>query len=201
MLKLMIERIGWAVAFTVVIAFFLPWLKSKTGGAEAPVRPERAVQELVEEAERPWFTSYFSLREREILDATTQPLQGTSGFGLLLLTRSDQITDQEKARRMVSFLGSIEPKPAAILIYAVPACALIAACFLTVVPRVRGLFFIPISLCLLIYLMMRVRLNETYFERLVLDLSAGLGLWISLYGLLAMMVLLLARYSLAWTKK
>ncbi len=195
MVKSILERMCWAIAFSVVIAFFLPWLKAKGHGAMDYAHSELKKQEVVEDANRPLGESYFMLRTEEIRDALSDPLDGTSGWALLLMTRSEKPDDREKARKMISFLGNMESREAGILIYAVPACALISACFFTVAIRVRWLFLIPLALCGLLYTFLRTGLNETYFDRLVLDLPVGLGLWISLYGLLVIIILLAIRVA------
>jgi hypothetical protein len=190
MFRLFSERLAWAIAFTVVIGFLLPWVKSKPQHQRNPL-PENTVRELVQEAERPWVETFFMIRPQELAGALEAPLTGTSGLKILWLVRSQEARQRAEGKKLVAFLGSIAPSQASVLIYAVPASVLIGACFFTVAPqRPRWLFLVPLLFCGVLYSLMRARLSDTYFERLVLDQVAGLGLWVSLYGLLLMMGLL-----------
>ena len=201
MLKFVVERLGWVVTIVVVVAFFLPWLKTGERSGRSAVSPEQTREEMVEEADQSWMETYFTLRPNEVQDALFHPLAGTSGCSLLLLARSDRPADQHRARKMVSFLGSTESREAAVLIYAIPAFVLIGICMMVVAADGRGIFLLPCAMCAGLYFFMRGRLSETYLDRSVLELAAGLGLWISLYGLLSMAGLLGLRAILGWSRK
>jgi hypothetical protein len=201
MFSYLLERLAWAIAFTVAIAFFLPWMKVKGHGAMDHTRSEQEKQELVEDADRSWVISYFTLSESELQDALADPLSGTNGFQLLLWARSDHAVDRERAQKLILILGNLGIREASILIYAIPACTLIGACFFTAVPRGRLLYLVPLVLGALLYTLFRTQLNGTYLDRLVLDHAVGLGFWISLYGLLLMTLLLTLRVVVGLGRK
>lgn len=168
----------WILTVTTLVSFFLPWTKPRIKSGK-PL-PAEAVQQLTREDEQPWYLSLIALSPEQRAAALNHPLQGHSGWELWVSLR-------EKPERS-SELISPNPSTRAFWIYAVPAAALLGAALVTLVPSFGGI--VGALLTLGTYLILRVNLRDAQLERMVSDQTLGIGLWISLYALLALSLLL-----------
>ena len=191
-------RLGWVLALAVVGAFFVPWIK--TAPFNHSLARERLVAELAREAEQPWYRLYFEVRSEDWKRATREPLRGESGFDLVRLTHGVTPTEQKKAREQAKVFGIDDLRLAALLVYGLPAVALLGMVLFTLVSARIPLLAVAI-LSMGFYFFVRHGLDETLLERMLNGVVPGLGLWATLYGLLAVGVLLFLGALLPGGKK
>ncbi|MDL5050445.1 hypothetical protein QQ054_31055, partial [Oscillatoria amoena NRMC-F 0135] len=79
----------------------------------------------------------------------------------------------------------------ALLVYFYPVLAVVAFLMLLTVRQNRRLFLIPAVLILALYFWTRYRIAVTELERSLIQVQIGLGLWLSLYALLAISLVMI----------
>jgi hypothetical protein len=183
--------IGWSCGLVAAVGCFLPWVKL-VALEQRPGRAAKAViAELSEDAERPYWQQMLFLRSEETDYALTRVMEGISGYTLLEDMRRPERKRQHRELDDL-FLTKTDRLPVrGLLLYAIPASALISACCLALVRRPFWVILLPLVGSGCLYVLMRTRINETYFERLVSGVQIGVGLWLSLYALAVLVFLLL----------
>jgi hypothetical protein len=184
------DYLAWLSAGIIVGAFFLPWLGLNSG--------EKAVAEvlarkLAESADRSVFEQYFAISDEEKKQALEKPLDGVSGYALVDLLRNGNRTGDPVAKIAASFLGEERVRDRAFLIYVIPVTAILAAAYAFTCRRNRWFLLIPLLVCELLYYAVRENLNDIYFDRIMSQIHVGIGLWLSLYGLLALALVIVVR--------
>lgn len=186
-----LNTFGLVIAFLVVSSFFLPWIKS---GAKPGNTVSALTRKLMEDSK--WYERYFLLTKDQWNEAIHHPLEGWSGYELVPLLRGNGLKNRVAQWVASSILGENRIHDKAVFLYSIPATAFLTVLFLFVTYRQKWPLFIPLIGCLGLYGFIRWKLDASYFERLTLQLPVGLGLWISLYGLLLLAGILLLRLIL-----
>ncbi len=180
----------WIFALAVLGGFFLPWLKLESTSVARST--EKLVTQLTKESDQSWFALWFGMTREEQKRAMNKPLDGTSGYQMPLLFQKEK-SAQKTALINSHLFGTKRMEDRVYAVYAFPITAFFAAAFLTFSLK-RWVLFIPLITIAVIYGTVRYQLNVTYFDRLASNLDVGLGLWISLYSLLALGILLVISF-------
>ncbi len=191
-----LDWLGWLLAIALCVGFFLPWLKMPYR-KEAPRGQNAAtlVKRLTTDSNRPLWQEYFSITPEEWQHALQNAGMGVSGVEI---PRAFQGGGHRLDAAMVSasgLLGEERQADRAMLVLAFPVLAVLSAAFITLVTNKLGLL-LPLLADAALYGLTRYQLNTTSLERLAMSMDLGLGLWLSLYALLGLIVVLLLRLLL-----
>jgi hypothetical protein len=186
-----LSMVGWSCGLIAAVGFFLPWVKLVSVEQRPGHAAKAVIAELSEDAERPYWKQMLLLRSEEKDYALSHVMVGVSGYALLEDMRRPERKRQHRELDDL-FLTKTDQLPArGLLLYALPASALISACCLALVRRPFWVILLPLIGSGCLYALIRTRINETYFERLVSGAQIGIGLWLSLYALVVLVLLLL----------
>ena len=189
----LLNRLGVVVAILALGAFFLPWIRHDLSLAGVGAAAAQVASQLTGDAESRWWDEWFGLRPQEIEAAKIRPLEGVRGYQLPPLLRGGKIENGAARLAAEILLNDERIRDKALLIYIPPLAAALTALFLLICQGSRGALTLPLVANGTLYFFMRYKINETYFDRLVVQLQIGIGLWITLYALLALTVILLLR--------
>jgi hypothetical protein len=183
--------IGWVSAAAALIGFFLlPWLRFPP--ATAKKFSSRVIINLHRETARPWWHKAFFMNATDVNNALNRPLEGVRGAAIAALYQNRANRWEIYVLNNSGLLGSQRQQDRATLLYGFPVLVVFAALFVQIARRKLALLVALLS-CAGAYALLRWQLSVTDFERLASGPDLGLGFWISLYALLGLTTLLLAR--------
>jgi hypothetical protein len=188
------DWLAWSLSFVVLAAFFIPWFKYAPSRQAHTARRD-VVAQLKASSERSFGATYLTISPREQARALHEPMRGTGGYELPLLTQEPNQTRLLSALAGSRLFGEERLHDRLMMVYALPALAFFSAAFMSGCQK-RWPLLLPLLSVGIVYGAARHQLNETYFERMAAGIDPGIGLWISLYGLLALCVLLVLRFIL-----
>lgn len=177
------DWIALILAALVVGAFFLPWAKPSPSAAGTLGALAREFNRTLGTEHEFSFQDFFVMREDEWKAAIHQPFEGISGFEL-----PQRVNDKSLKGRMAAAYaellfgrGAIEQK--SLLVWLYPLTALTGALMVIGLGKKKTLLWFPIGLGLILALFLRYKMLSTDFVRAMTQVYAGLGLWITYYGL------------------
>jgi len=199
MIRTALLRFGWFVALLAVGSFFLPWIVFRHPAGGDKHRPGATLalsSELAAEADRPWYQTYFLPEGQAFQTALARPFEGESAFVIAKEAQSVIPADRHRTAALAKVFALPDPRIAGVIVYAIPASAILGIALLSL-----GVGRIALLLLGLLtggaYVVIRLRLNETFLDRATSGIGTGLGLWFALWllGLSALIVVLSALAS------
>ncbi|SDU19467.1 hypothetical protein SAMN05444156_2529 [Verrucomicrobium sp. GAS474] len=202
MIRTALLRFGWLVALLALFSFFLPWVVFRHPLGLDRHHPGSTLalsSELAAEADRPWYQAFLLPEPQEFHAALARPLEGESAFVIAKEAQSAAPADRHRTAALSKIFSLPDPRVAGLIVYAIPAAAILGIVLLSF-----GLGRIPLLLLGLLsggaYVLIRLRVNETFLDRATSGVATGIGLWIALWALfLSAAIVLLS--SLATGKK
>lgn len=171
---------AWVLTGIICLAFFIPW---------ARFAPEQAAGNLLDLAgklagdEAPLIEVYLTMRAAEWDAIWHNPGEGLSGYQLVLLSEKEGISDTVSKAWVQMLWGDAGYGTGVKFLALAPILAILGAVALTM-HRLHPQFLLAVSLGqFLFYGFLRWKLNETYGDRLLLQIEFNLGLWLTLYAL------------------
>jgi hypothetical protein len=190
--------VAFLLGILVCGGFFLPWFKLPTERTKTQLSRSQITREVSAYGAAPWWRQWFLLSGWERAMVVEEPLEGLSGWEL------HEIFTVEKPRHPVAlavgrlFMGGSRTLDKRHLLFFPVGAAALALIFLLGCRSTKWPLLLPWSLCLGLYVYGRESLQEAYLDRVTSGLACGLGLWFTLYGLLALALLLALR--MVWPK-
>lgn len=176
--------VGWIIASLVILAFFLPWARLEPASLIGHV--SSLVEKIAEDEEDGFLQDWVLMREREWDLLFRSPGQGLSGFQLVMTVVEEDISNQLARAWINMLLGSEDAKFTMGSIALAPILAVVISLGL-VFNQVPRLFYTITALgCLIYYLILRWKLNESFGERIILHVELSYGIWITLYGMICL---------------
>lgn len=186
-----LDWLGWLLALALWIAFFLPWVKFPS----RPAIHSLIVRTLTADSDRTVLEQYFTITPDEWKRAITDAGNGITGYEIPQAYRTSGHAREVKVINSSHLLGAERQADRSLFVWGFPALGLLSALFITSVSR-KWALLLPFLAAAGFYGLARYMLNTTYLERLTSGEDIGLGLWLSLYALLALAVVLLLRLLL-----
>jgi hypothetical protein len=178
--------IGWLLAFLICLAFFIPWARF------APDQTERNLLDLAGELagdEGDFVSTYLLMRGSEWEAIWRHPGEGLSAYQLVLLSEKDSISARVSNAWVTMLWGDQGFVHSVKFLAFGPLLAIAGAIALSF--RKLELRFLGLAALgqLLFYVFLRWKLDQSFGDRLLLQMEFNLGLWLTLYGLLFLSVL------------
>lgn len=186
-----LDWLGWLLALALWIAFFLPWVKFPT----RPAIHSLIVRTLAADSNRNVFEQYFALTPEEWKRTITDAGNGITGYEIPQAYRTSGHAREVTIINNTHLLGDERQADRAIFVWGFPAFGVLSALFITAVSR-KWALLLPFFAGAAFYGLARHKLNLTYLDRLASGEDIGIGLWLSLYAVLALVVVLLLRLLL-----
>lgn len=178
----------------IVAGFMMPWFLWPEDSSPTD-RATAMVERLSAEGDSNWFIDYFGMTRPQLGAATNLIGISVSGYNLPLVFTREAGAPKAQRLRQAKVLGEYRQQDRAWFAYAVPLLAVLAATFVAFVPQ-RWALFLPLLGCAFLYTAMRYMLAVGYYDRVAAAVEIGPGLWLSLYALLALWAVILARIFL-----
>jgi hypothetical protein len=181
---------GWILTAIVCLAFFIPW---------ARFAPEQAGRNLLDLAgdlagdEADLVESYLLMRKTEWVAIWHNPGEGLSAYQLVLLSAKDSISAKVSKAWLSMLWGDQASEHNVKFLAFGPLLALLGAISLST-KKANPKFLLLATLGqLLFYGFLRWKLNQTFGDRLLLQIEFNLGLWLTLYALALLALLQLLK--------
>ncbi|MDZ4789532.1 MAG: hypothetical protein SH807_11390 [Blastochloris sp.] len=178
--------IGWILTGLICLAFFIPW---------ARFAPEQAANNLLDLAgklagdDAPLIQAYLTMRPAEWEAIWHNPGEGLSAYQLVLLSEKNTVSAKVSQAWVAMLWGDENYEQGVKFLALAPILALLGATALSL-GKTSPKFLLGVSFGqLLFYGFLRWKLNETYGDRLLLQIEFNLGLWLTLYALLILAAL------------
>lgn len=176
---------GLVVGAVVVLGYFLPWARL---APESLFRNVGSLVNRLSDERSNWARDYVWMRGREWEDMWREPAEGVSGYQLFMM--ADEDGENRLVRAWMAMLfGSKEAGWQVRLMILGPLLGVggILAVFFKK-PKKWFLWGVAVG-CVLFYGLVRMKLAESFSDRLLLHVEISYGLWLMLYGLLVQGVL------------
>lgn len=188
---------GLILGSLVILAFFLPWARvdAESIPENIGIQTSRMVNQLLgkEDGEESWLSQFLLMREKDWKDMWESPGEGKSGYQLFLLAGEGESSNNLTKAWMRMFFGeknAVWRTRALALAPLLAALSMVLLCWRN--PNLPVLGITILSLWAY-YGLVRLKIAESYTNRLFLQIEFSYGLWISLYGLLLLSFLLTAK--------
>jgi len=182
--------LAWVLAGLGALSFLLPWVRPVQRSAQAGISD--IVRNLATEEDNV-FESWIGMSGEQWKAVWRQPTVGLSGFQILLLDSEEGVSAAESKKWLASVYG--ERGALGRMMNVLPVVILlVTAAFLSPRKPVTEVYVAGGALLFLLYLWARWKLGATDTTRVVAKMEICYGLWITLYTMLAMSILVLARF-------
>jgi len=195
MIRSLLLRLGWFAALLAVASFFLPWIVFRHPLAAARHAALSLSSAIAADAEKPWWQDYVLPEQPDFKMALERPLEGESAFVVAKEAQGAAPAERHRTVALAKIFNLPDPRMAGVIVYAVPALAVLGAALVSLgVGRIWLLLLGILSAGG--YVLVRGRFNETFLDRATSGVGTGLGLWLALWALaLGAVVVLLSAFA------
>ncbi|MCS7062983.1 MAG: hypothetical protein NZM04_02860 [Methylacidiphilales bacterium] len=180
----------WAIVVAFVLSFFLPWMKFDFEEVMPAYERQAFRKRINEEEQRGWVERWIGIREEEKEKAFENPFLGYNALSLINLLRDKPIGSELRLAILRPHFPFKEDEDKALFILSLPIVGIFAVLIQFIISAKKILLPFPFFACLVQYTVVRWHLNEHYADRVINDVHIGIGLWITLYALLAVCMIL-----------
>ncbi len=170
---------GWVLAAIICLAFFIPWARF------APEQMGRNLLDLAGDLagdEAGFVESYLLMRPAEWSAIWHNPGEGLSAYQLVLLSEKDSVSAKVSKAWLSMLWGDHASEQSVKFLAFGPLMAILAGIALTLKKTNAKFLLLAAFGQLLFYGFLRWKLNQTFGDRLLLQIEFNLGLWLTLYA-------------------
>jgi hypothetical protein len=189
----LVDRVVLLVTLLVWCGFLLPWFKFPSDNKATHLTRTQIQQEMTRRASQPWWELWFGIASLDRKQTLDEVFEGNSGWELY------EGLDPQKPRHKLNagvsqlYMNGTRSGDKRFFFFGGVVASAFAVIFVLGCRKTRWPLALPMLLCLVIYAWARWKMQAVALDQLTSGLHTGPGLWLTLFGLLALAMLLLLK--------